>query len=1502
MDQHPHLKELHQLYLSEKTQPFRKVHRMIDLFESLIKFHTVVILSEYVKHNKLSDNAKFLLAQGLYLPTLGIWKQIGSALFRELEQGNYTWLLPDFSKEFSRLDKALELKQTNVIALRNYYGHGATPSDDQCEEHIRKFQPFLNQLLQLNWLVQSSLLVRDGKVFLYTQQGELSLHPVLLYREEKTPASLAFFNDLKNDKIGLLNYPLSKYYREKGFYDEFQNYLPLRAWKKSSKNLFDQQIEELTESFKGREQDLEILMEFVRKKDKGYLSVLGNPGIGKSTLIAQFIKELRAESDLQHIQVIDYFIHRGRNESRPETLLNYLIQKTDEIFKEGRNLRPEKNDLWHLQEILFEKWRLWSDHCKENKMLILIDGLDEGVENKLTDYLPRENFENILVIYGSRPGGHPEIIDFWPTLPVEYHTKLELGGLSKEDIRALIYEVGNKYEIERESKWIDAVLERSNGYPLSLKLLGDTIESGSISLNDINALPKEINNYYEAILRRYSKDKYGNALLSSLFTLAAAKDELSISHLRLINKLDYLSQEHVGSTLREILIKNEKGEVETYQLFHETFRDFVIEKRKLEVQEAEERILDFCATWEELEGTYEQLYSLQHYASHLIESKKSKRKAELIQLVRNKTYIEIQKKVLRQFDSTKTLLQLGLTLACKQKNWDIQLETALSLVDVKYEEANEAPKIIEMVANGEIDLALQRIESFEGQDREGLERKFFLYMLCLLELTLLESKEKPFRKNAIDAILSHLEKHITEDGFLKDWNTFFPSYLMFLMACEWAKLGIDYMIICRRSKSWWEEWVVENLPYDEIQIQVLLTSITEGFKNQKQNNGFVAFLKDQLNGGIETALSLNPVRDFDLENCSTYAKVYIAIELAKIGSEIEILNIIDQINDGEHLMFYKCLSLAKISTIFSEKGLNHESKELFEKSLAYLNLVSNNIEECRLLIIFSLELWKQGKREDSLKLLERAIKKVRRLDEEEDEEISKMYKIQLFSKISTILSFQRKEAESKLFINDTLEIACSMYPDSWQFQCLSFIINELSQQGKINESVDIFLNRILFFPTGIKFQGSGIEELATYFLNTGKNEKLLKLIDYISFEPRKNDFISSIALQYFTSDRNELALEFLNSISDKNDKDNHFRIVIEGLLKMNHLEKAMDISNYLIDIIDKCDVLAKISTSYQKSGKENLANKIIKEILEIQLNTNDYVATSQIYIILFRESINQGKKNDANWYLIEAIKSTNYVEDIISKSIVFEMLCKELIKNSFEDEALSLLRNIPIMNGQNTVKIEVCTKLANARKIRDAIKIAEEISDEFRKSEAYLNILIVLIEQGKLTYALSLIGKIKHHTWQVELIEKIIQKLVVNGDWVKAEEVSKQIKNESERKDCWFSVSKDLIPIIGWKKTLESSEKIRNQEIRLFYIRGWVNRISTIEVNEALVQKALPYLIYDTESLEAVLQKYAIHEAFLCNSYSEQLQRLNQTLNIQWALDIVASFSEESETKDLSIN
>ena len=175
-----------------------------------------------------------------------------------------------------------------------------------------------------------------------------------------------------------MNYPLGKHYKEREFYSEFLEILPLNEWKSSGNNEFQQRIDELTETFKGRTLEREKLLQFVASKNKGYLSIQGNPGIGKSALIAQFFKDLKHHEISKSLRTVEYFIRRGTPQARVEFMLAYLIRRTDEFFPAGKEVRAEGKTTYDVQSQLFAKWRMWSEQSKGQRLLFLIDGLDEA--------------------------------------------------------------------------------------------------------------------------------------------------------------------------------------------------------------------------------------------------------------------------------------------------------------------------------------------------------------------------------------------------------------------------------------------------------------------------------------------------------------------------------------------------------------------------------------------------------------------------------------------------------------------------------------------------------------------------------------------------------------------------------------------------------------------------------------------------------------------------------------------------------------------------------------------------------------------------------------------------------------------------------------------------------------------------------------------------------------------------------------------------------------------
>ena len=1368
---HPQISVLHQLFLAE-SQPFRRVHRMIDLFECILKTHTVYILSEYFMHNRISDSAKGLLAAGLRTPSLGTWQLFARELFKELQHKNHTWLIPDFVSEFIAFEEAINIDTSNIIALRNGYAHGATPSDEQCVNDIHQFEPFLNKLLQSNWLQTSALEERNRQVFLTNENASISLHPLLLYREEGNFAPFAFFNDLKNDKVGLINYPLSKHYREKEFYEEFLSILPLHEWKKTGSNEFLQCLEELTESFKGRSQERRQLLQFVIDNKKGYFSIQGNPGIGKSALIAHFFKDLRSKSEHNHLHVVEYFIRRGTQQAQPDYLLNYLIRRTDDLFPKGKEIVADGKLTFDLQNQLFSKWRLWGEE-DNGKLLFLIDGIDEGVENGMANYLPRENFNNILIIYGSRSGGDPSLDKFWGELPINHHKKLELAGLGKEDIRALIYEVANKYEVERESTWVDAIQQRSQGNPLYLKLLCNAVENGSIELNDIGALPNEINEYYKAILQRYASDiSDGDALLNGLYSFAAAKDYLTLAHLGKINNLGPATLQRIGSILKEVLFENPlTEEILDYQLFHESFREYLMREKANEVNDAAERIIDFCAGWNDLENSWEQSYALEHYAAHLSSSKKKIRVETLLKLLYDKSYVETQKQILKGFDATRRMYHQAMIKATELQRYDDQLEAALCLVDLKYEEDNDAPQIVAMLANGEIDLALKRIDSFGGDDEEGVKRKFILIMLCLIELTLLDSKDKPFRKQAIEHLLNHLDDHLPTDHSILNWNGFFPSFLMFQLACIWTEMDFDFTIIYKRTEDWEKDWIATEGPFTEFQFEVLLNCARSISKLDAKSLSLAKISSELYK--LDKAENASQVMQEALTMaCNNQDEKFksrllrnISRELWEQGKSREAVSALDiaisWLADKE-LDYWKNWDLTEISHEMAVQGR-------IEQALEYAyNLTDNNSQGVALMKI-SIEMAKQG-------AFDSAIEHARgiRIDK---------YRSNALASISTELTKEGKESESVSLVQEALTIANNMsdIEPIYFDKCDVFneISKELAKQGKFDkalEHVSDGFNKVSVFEAifyqnikqgKLKEANDCLQEMnsnssrsrllsnlsTTLFKQGGSEEAdlMIKAARELARNTKKNDYgwISledDPTIKPLSIISNELSkqgkwkeaamvmqevLECTGGIIDESLQSNFLQAILIQFVKQGLWDDVLEyVHKY--DVNFKNSIYSKISSELAKNGQHDKALKIANLVV------GEY-AKIDAFINISSDLFKIGKKDDALNLLLDALKQARSIDDFIVINIYYKIadIAIELAKQSRIEEAYACSKELSDddLNYKNKVLITIATELARNQKIEEAVEYVNEITSDAFRSITLRNIAVSLTKAENPTLA-----------------------------------------------------------------------------------------------------------------------------------------------------------------------
>ena len=107
---------------------------------------------------------------------------------------------------------------------------------------------------------------------------------------------------------------------------------------------------------------------------------------------------------------------------------------------------------------------------------------------------------------------------------------------------------------------------------------------------------------------------------------------------------------------------------------------------------------------------------------------------------------------------------------------------------------------------------------------------------------------------------------------------------------------------------------------------------------------------------------------------------------------------------------------------------------------------------------------------------------------------------------------------------------------------------------------------------------------------------------------------------------------------------------------------------------------------------------------------------------------------------------------------------------------------------------------------------------------------------------------------------------------------------------------------MAWRTVLQNVSQLQNEEAKIFYLKGWVKAVNQNQTDAFCVQEALSQLVYDTDSIEVLLQKNAQYEIFFSSATKEKLGRFNRTLNIHWALDIVAQFPKQDESLRLSTN
>jgi|GEM_PF-1664355 len=623
----------------KEKHPRDKLSRLMDAVEVLVKMHTVAIVSDYFSRAQVSEEMKGLLGAGLKMPSLGIWWKFARDICKAHKTSGASFFVQGIDAYVlsgGPLFNAMQGGESNnLITFRNRYrGHGATLPIARAEEYLAQWEPVLMHLIReaRHWAdIRLITVKQDGSTLLAsgvepipsgrmpegtkpgqcyllrTGEAPLSLHPLLVFRERIHRFS--FYNDMDERDADVLNYDECIHERDVTVRQDLLRRYPIHDWCKRAPQEFLDDIQSLTEDFKGRLTELNRILDFVMNHDRGFLVIWGGPGVGKSALLARAVQALKwrpenrrlaglnADYKLGQVIVIEYFVRRSAKTDNITTLLDNLSSRIEIQFQTGIPMGDGFRD----KAIRFmDRLRHVSGTLNHYaRLVIMIDGLDEGADKPgFLENLPTEAPSGVVIIYTSR---RLRVVDelVYERLDMNMRDSFTLTGLDSHDVRAMLDESVNKYAVR--SEYVEQVVSRSQGNPLFLKLLCRGLERGDYQLNDLNNLPTEVAALYKAILHRISKEP---AACDFIRLLAVARESLpySVAAAMMGVSLDQIEHRLVPTCLEVLSEDLISEDLVAYRLFHETLREYVRAKYSAEYRYWELRLADWCCSWEDYCG------------------------------------------------------------------------------------------------------------------------------------------------------------------------------------------------------------------------------------------------------------------------------------------------------------------------------------------------------------------------------------------------------------------------------------------------------------------------------------------------------------------------------------------------------------------------------------------------------------------------------------------------------------------------------------------------------------------------------------------------------------------------------------------------------------------------------------------------------------------------------------------------------------------------------------
>ena len=340
---------------------------------------------------------------------------------------------------------------------------------------------------------------------------------------------------------------------------------------------FQSLIADKTEEFVGREYVFDAIEAFIANNPKGYFTIIGDPGEGKSAILAKYVQDTGC---IAHFNLL----LQGPN--RADQFLESVCRQLIERYELDYDSLPPNatRDGEFLGQLLDEV----AQKRDGEAVIIAVDALDEVDTASYRDaanilYLPAYLPDGVYFILTRRRGVEVPLTSF---APMQTLNLLDFQTDSERDVRTYI---GNRVNSsgnlrqqidvwgETITEFTNKIAQKSENNFMYLRYVLLDIESGLYQDLTLEQFPQGLQGYYEFHWRRMgmTKKPLPIAKIRIVYFLGEAREP--VSRLKISNwsrETESIVQE-VLSEWEQFLHKLIKNEGNFYSVYHSSFRDFL---------------------------------------------------------------------------------------------------------------------------------------------------------------------------------------------------------------------------------------------------------------------------------------------------------------------------------------------------------------------------------------------------------------------------------------------------------------------------------------------------------------------------------------------------------------------------------------------------------------------------------------------------------------------------------------------------------------------------------------------------------------------------------------------------------------------------------------------------------------------------------------------------------------------------------------------------------------